>query len=94
MIILKLENIFEWSENKRKIRFEAFVRGPEGIKLTVIELFTGSPAQKSKKKITPGGTRTHNRLIRSQTPYPLGHGRLVGDVIYNNNINNINKLPD
>ena len=24
---------------------------------------------------TPGGTRTHNRLIRSQTPYPLGHGR-------------------
>jgi hypothetical protein len=26
-------------------------------------------------KITPGGTRTHNRLIRSQTPYPLGHRR-------------------
>lgn len=29
-----------------------------------------------RKLLTPGGTRTHNRLIRSQTPYPLGHGRL------------------
>ena len=28
----------------------------------------------SKKTGIPGGTRTHNRLIRSQTPYPLGHG--------------------
>ncbi|BBH07547.1 Pentatricopeptide repeat superfamily protein [Prunus dulcis] len=26
--------------------------------------------------VTPGGTRTHNRPIRSRTPYPLGHGRL------------------
>jgi hypothetical protein len=26
---------------------------------------------------TPGGTRTHNRLIRSQTPYPLGHRRFL-----------------
>lgn len=25
---------------------------------------------------TLGGDRTHNRLIRSQTPYPLGHERL------------------
>ena len=55
MIILKLENIFEWSENKRKIRFEAFVRGPEGIKLTVIELFTGSPAQNQKRRSRPVG---------------------------------------
>ena len=27
-----------------------------------------------KKLSTPSGTRTHNRLIRSQAPYPLGHG--------------------
>ena len=26
---------------------------------------------------TPGGTRTHNPLIRSQGPYPLGHKRMV-----------------
>ena len=25
------------------------------------------------KKIDHDGTRTHNLLIRSQTPYPLGH---------------------
>lgn len=31
--------------------------------------------EKELKNNTPGGTRTHNRLIRSQTPYPLGHGR-------------------
>lgn len=31
---------------------------------------------KLPKLHTPGGTRTHNRLIRSQTPYPLGHRRL------------------
>jgi hypothetical protein len=31
--------------------------------------------RKRGKRFTPGGTRTHNRLIRSQTPYPLGHGR-------------------
>ena len=33
--------------------------------------------KKKKKQNTPGGTRTHNRLIRSQTPYPLGHRRLM-----------------
>ena len=32
---------------------------------------------KYKKKNTPDGTRTQNRLIRSQTPYPLGHKRLI-----------------
>ena len=31
---------------------------------------------------TPGGTRTHNRLIRSQTPCPLGHGRLLFSCIF------------
>ena len=38
----------------------------------------------TKSQNTPSGTRTHNRLIRSQTPYPLGHGRLllVGFKIY------------
>ena len=25
----------------------------------------------------PGGDRTHNLLIRSQAPYPLGHGNLA-----------------
>ena len=25
------------------------------------------------KTLDPDGTRTHNLLIRSQTPYPLGH---------------------
>ena len=29
---------------------------------------------KTKKKYIPGGIRTHNPLIRSQMPYPLGHG--------------------
>ena len=29
--------------------------------------------EKEKKNI-PGGIRTHNPLIRSQMPYPLGHG--------------------
>lgn len=24
--------------------------------------------------VAPGGARTHNPLIRSQMPYPLGHG--------------------
>jgi hypothetical protein len=33
--------------------------------------------QLKKTKNTPGGTRTHNRLIRSQTPYPLGHRRFL-----------------
>ena len=32
---------------------------------------------KYKKKNMPGGTRTHNRMIRSQTPYPLGQKRLI-----------------
>ena len=27
-----------------------------------------------KKENIPGGIRTHNPLIRSQMPYPLGHG--------------------
>jgi hypothetical protein len=31
--------------------------------------------KKGEKKITLGGTRTHNPLIRSQMPYPLGHER-------------------
>ena len=37
----------------------------------------------------PGGTRTHNRLIRSQTPYPLGHKHLINNnfVVYNYDIN-------
>ena len=26
------------------------------------------------EKNIPGGIRTHNPLIRSQMPYPLGHG--------------------
>ena len=64
-------------QKTKGIRFEAFVRGPEGSKPTVMELFTGSPAQNEKEDLTPGGTRTHNRLIRSQTPYPLGHGRFA-----------------
>jgi hypothetical protein len=38
------------------------------------------PGKKKKKKSTPGGTRTHNRLIRSQTPYPLGHRRFAADL--------------
>jgi hypothetical protein len=33
---------------------------------------------KNKNKSTLGGTRTHNPLIRSQMPYPLGHERLCG----------------
>ena len=33
--------------------------------------------EKNRKRGTPGGTRTHNRLIRSQTPYPLGHRRFA-----------------
>ena len=38
--------------------------------------------KKKHKKSTPGGTRTHNRLIRSQTPYPLGHGRFAfGEIL-------------
>jgi hypothetical protein len=39
--------------------------------------------------LTLGGTRTHNRLIRSQTPYPLGHERLCSlqaRVTFNYNI--------
>ena len=30
--------------------------------------------KKHNKKNIPGGIRTHNPLIRSQMPYPLGHG--------------------
>lgn len=29
--------------------------------------------KKKRKTVDPGGTRTPNLLIRSQTPYPLGH---------------------
>ena len=35
-------------QKTKGIRFEAFVRGPEGSKPTVMELFTGSPAQNEK----------------------------------------------
>ena len=44
---------------------------------------------KNKNKNMPGGTRTHNRLIRSQTPYPLGHKHLINNnfVVYNYDIN-------
>ena len=36
-------------QKTKGIRFEAFVRGPEGSKPTVMELFTGSPAQNEKE---------------------------------------------
>ena len=32
--------------------------------------------KKNKKKNDPGRIRTCNLLIRSQAPYPLGHGTL------------------
>lgn len=40
-----------------------------------------------KKYGTPGGIRTHNPLIRSQMPYPLGHGRCC---LYTPSLSNIN----
>ena len=39
-----------------------------------------SKIENTKKKHTSSGSRTHNLLIRSQAPYPLGHGS-VADVL-------------
>ena len=39
-----------------------------------LNFFSSDEIQNYKKKNIPGGIRTHNPLIRSQMPYPLGHG--------------------
>ena len=42
---------------------------------------TRSPRVESSERIgAPGGTRTPNRLIRSQMLYPLSYGRFGGQV--------------
>ena len=42
----------------------------------VEETLNGEKKMNWKKKYDPGRTRTCNLLIRSQAPYPLGHGTI------------------
>ena len=41
-----------------------------------------SSASRNRRPSAPGGTRTPNRLIRSQLPYPLGHRRVLQQSVY------------
>ena len=47
------------------------------VKAKIITSTVKIASTRKEKKSTPSGTRTHNRLIRSQAPYPLGHGCLL-----------------
>lgn len=52
-------------------------------------------AKVPENKSTHGGTRTHNPLIRSQMPYPLGHASscilILDIIIYSYNLENFEK---
>ena len=64
----------------RKTATPAVSVGAEGVEPPACRVWTGcSPAELCARIVrASGGTRTPIHLIRSQEPYPLGHGRVGG----------------